>query len=135
MKKVVLGQLVIVAIAGMVSFNQIIIISSLALASYFSVKFYWQYHQFLSFALVAKGIELPAQGNFSRAQSLMLVLGNFLVVGMLFYYPSATGKTELLIPMVALYTIHLIAFMVSVRLWEKSSQHLFPVVRESVINS
>ncbi len=135
MKKVLLGQFLIVVIASSVSFNQYISITSLALAGYFAIKFYWQYHQFLDFAKVAKGIELPPQGNFSRAQSLMLVLGNFLVVGLLFYVPSVTGRKELLIPMVALYTVHLLAFMMSVRLWEKTSSDLFPVVRESVINS
>ena len=108
---------------------------SLVLGAYFVVKFYWQYREFVSFAALAKGVELAPQGNFSRAQSLMLVLGNFAVVGALFYYPATTGHHDLLIYMVALYTMHLLAFMISVRYWEKSSTHLFPVVGESVINS
>ena len=134
MRRIILSQFALAVLAAVLAKWVkldvfFLFLSSLGLALYFSLKFLWQYRQFFRFAAIANKVEMPAAGNFSQAQSILLVLGNFVVVGLLFYYPTVAGKEELLTPMLILYTLHLFVFMLSVRVWEKSTAVLFPVMK------
>jgi len=141
MKKIIIYQLVLSLVCLIFSgifgipFDSALFAASLGMSFYFSIKFYLQYKQFYSFAAFANDFELAPEGNFSRIQTIMLVMGNFLVVGLIFYFPFVTNRPSMLVPMVVLYTLHLFVFMISVRVWEKTTERLFPVIKESVINS
>ncbi|MDH4466756.1 MAG: hypothetical protein QE271_01755 [Bacteriovoracaceae bacterium] len=99
---------------------------SVVLAIYFELKFYVQKYHFAGLFQQASlpDSPLPKKGNLSRLVVSLFLVGNFFVVGVLFYYPVRVHQLELMAPMVGFYTLHLILFIFGVRLQEKAQLSL-----------
>ena len=141
MKKVASFQMALVSILTVFAlfksfhFMTSVFAASLGFSIYFTLKFYLQKKQFLDFANLAHNYSLAPEGNFSRLQTMMLLIGNFAVVGLIFYLPFAFNNASLLVPIIIIYSLHLLLFIVSVKTTEKSELRPFAVIKESVINS
>ena len=125
-----LSQLIAIFIVAMVSYFTPLLAQhfvasvtiSMVLAVYFETKFYVQKYHFEGLYQQASlpVSPLPQKGNLSRLVMSLFLVGNFFVVGVLFYYPVRVKQLELMVPMVSFYTLHLVLFILGVKRQEKA---------------